>query len=278
MGYDTFGLFRGWCRSAPLCLEYIPVGIPEDAGDFRAIRCSKCGCQPQQHEPVDEMGYDPHSAAQIQMRMKYDARLLPPSDRAAKHKVTADAAFKAKNYRTAYMEYSVALEATPDSHTLLANRCQAYLKVEKYDLALLDAKSAVSLGPEWSKGHYRLGSCLLKLERCEEAVEAFREATRLDPESKEATKALANAKVTLATQRTWEDDLAKARKKSTIRQAYNQKCEAEYQARIHAKNTGRMKDMAGWSEEMKAGNAGAGVVLRTGYGSGDGDGFAGGCG
>ena len=46
--------------------------------------------------------------------------------------------------------------------------------------------------------------------------------------------------------------MAKARKKSTIRQAHNQKCEAEYQARLHAKNIGRMKDMGGWNEELKA--------------------------
>ena len=45
--------------------------------------------------------------------------------------------------------------------------------------------------------------------------------------------------------------MAKARKKSTIRQAYNQKCEAEYQARLDAKKAGRMKDMGAWSEELK---------------------------
>eukprot|EP00966_Prymnesium_polylepis_P255415 5901236-Prymnesium_polylepis.1 len=103
MGYDTFGLFRGWCRVAPACLEYIPVGVPEDAGDFRSIRCAKCGCQPQQHQPCEEEGYDPLSPEHMKERMKYDNRLLPPAERAAKHKAVADAAFKERNFRTAYL-------------------------------------------------------------------------------------------------------------------------------------------------------------------------------
>ena len=85
---------------------------------------------------------------------------------------------------------SVALEATPESHTILSNRCQTYLQVGKFDVALLDAERIVEVAPEWSKGHYRLGACLLKVERCEEAVVAFTEAVRLDPESKDCKKAL----------------------------------------------------------------------------------------
>ena len=113
MGYDTFGLFRGWCRVVPSCLEYTPVGIPEDAGDIRAIRCARCGCQPQQHQPVNEHEYDPFSPDQLEERKKYDPRLLPPDERAAKHKATADAAFRVKNFRTAYQEYR---SASTDQH------------------------------------------------------------------------------------------------------------------------------------------------------------------
>lgn len=69
----------------------------------------------------------------------------------------------------------------------------------------------VSLSPEWSKGRYRLGSCLLLLERCAEAAEAFKEAARLDPDSKEAAQGVAKAEAAAAAQVKWEEDLAKVR-------------------------------------------------------------------
>ena len=52
MGLDAFGLFRGWCRDRPSCLEYRPRGEPGSASDAQAIRCATCGCLPQQHVPA----------------------------------------------------------------------------------------------------------------------------------------------------------------------------------------------------------------------------------
>lgn len=76
-------------------------------------------------------------------------------------------------------------------------------------------------------------------------------AARLDPENKDCAKQLAAARAAAEAQQTLEDELAKARKKSTIRQAHNQMVEAEYQARLEAKRTGKIKDMGGWTEQMK---------------------------
>ena len=71
-----------------------------------------------------------------------DTVVLPPEERAAIFKGRADAAYKERNYRTAYLEYTRAIEATPDSHVLLGNRCQTYIKVGKNEAALRDAERA----------------------------------------------------------------------------------------------------------------------------------------
>jgi len=150
---DAFGLFRGWCRAAPSCLEYVPVAAPGGALDTRALACSRCRCQPQQHQAVDvgPAGYDPHSPEQVEARRPYDERLQSPEERAATRKARGDAAFRAKNYRTAYEHYTAALEATPSSLTLLGNRAQAYLKVGRHELARADAEAATTLAPSWPK-------------------------------------------------------------------------------------------------------------------------------
>lgn len=234
MGYDTFGLFRGWCTKVPSCLEYKNEGEPTDAADVGALRCARCRCLPQEHAIAQAEGYDPHSEDSLAQRRKFDVRLLPPAERAASFKVKADAAFKERNFRTAYLEYTRAIEATPDDHVLLGNRCQAYLKVGKNEAALRDAEAATSLAPEWPKGQYRLGTCLARAERHEEAVTAFERAHELEPTG-ETKRTLFDARKALGVWRTLQEDLAKARKRSTIRAASDMKAEAEFAAKVRAR-------------------------------------------
>lgn len=191
---DAFGQFRGWCRAAPDCLEYMPAGAPEGPADAAAMRCSRCRCMPQQHVAVAADGYDPHGAEHLAARRRFDERLQPAEERAARHKAEGDAAFRAKNYRTAYQHYTTALEATPDDHVVLSNRCQTYLKVSRHELALSDGERLAQLAPTWPKAHYRLGCCLRAIERFGEAVGAFQRACELEPGNKESASALASAR------------------------------------------------------------------------------------
>ena len=102
---DAFGLFRGWCRSAPSCLEYTPTSVPTGAAEIAPLRCARCRCLPQEHVPARAEGYDPNSPEQLAERRKHDVRLLPPDERAAVFKAKGDHAYKERNYRTAYLEY-----------------------------------------------------------------------------------------------------------------------------------------------------------------------------
>ena len=85
---DAWGLFRGWCKVAPSCLEYVPTSEPEGPLDTRALICSRCRCAPQQHVATSAAGYDPHSEEQLALRRQYDERLQHPTERAAGHKAT----------------------------------------------------------------------------------------------------------------------------------------------------------------------------------------------
>jgi len=248
---DAFGLFRGWCRVVPSCLEYVPCGEPEGAWDTNALLCSRCRCLPQQHFACDAKGYDPHSEEQLRERRKYDERLLPAADRAAARKAKGDESYSKKNFRDAYQHYSVAIEADPTSHQLLGNRCQAYLKVGRLEPALEDAQRAVALAPEWPKGHYRLGCCLQRLERPGEAILAFESACQLDPKSLESRRALDAARQQQADLVKLQQELDKARKSTTRRQAYDAKSTAEYEAKVKAKKKGRIKEITEWSDAQK---------------------------
>ena len=250
MGFDTFGCFRGWCKRNATCLEYVANGVPADAADIAALRCSHCRCLPQEHVPAIEEGYDPNSPEHLAARRQYDVRLLPPEERAAVYKGRADAAYKNRNYRTAYIEYTHAIEATPNSHVLVGNRCQTYIKLGKNEDALRDAERAVKLAPEWSKGRYRLGMSVQLNQRHDEAVAAFVRACELEPENADAQKALAVARTKRDEWYAQQEKLAKARKRTTIRQASDAYEEAKYQAKQAAKRAGKIKDISQWGGEL----------------------------
>ena len=238
-------------------MEYLPPDgrlADEHAGssaDDSGVRCARCRCLPQEHVACKEEGYDPASQVHVAARRKYDPQLLPAEERAALFKARGDAAFKEKNFRTAYLEYTRAMEATPDNHVILANRCQAYLKVGKTDLALADAERAVALAPEWVKGHYRLGSCLQQLDRHEEAVAAFESACALEGATKETTRALEEARRKRADWEKAQGDLDFARKRTTIRQASDQYEEERFAAKLAAKRDGRIAEIGQWDEKMQ---------------------------
>ena len=248
---DAFGLFRGWCRDRPSCLEYRLGGAPSSPDDAQAGRCTACGCLPQQHVPTLAAGYDPHSAEQVASRSLYDASLLPPDERAARHKASADAAYCSHNFRSAYEGYTEALEATPSDAVLLANRCQAYLRVGRPALAREDAASAVRLRPDWAKAHYRLGSCLARLDQHDGAIAAFERACTLEPAAAESRKALEEARRAAKAARRLEAELEAARLATTQRQAEELKAEAEMTARRHAHATGAIADLGAWHGPAK---------------------------
>ena len=107
-------------------------------------------------------------------------------------KVTGDNHIKNNEYDLAITHYSEALELEDNEKTYLIylNRCLSYFKLDKFNEALEDAIKASVLKPDNAKTWGRVGSCLLALNRNEEAYIAFDRAFQLDP-SNEDYKSLA---------------------------------------------------------------------------------------
>ena len=77
--------------------------------------------------------------------------------------------------------YNDAINHSPTpSARLHSNRAAARLSRGNSAAALADAMLAVSLAPNWSKAHARLGSALAAAGRVDEAIEAFQRAMRCD--------------------------------------------------------------------------------------------------
>ena len=206
---DAFGLFRGHCLKEPSCLEYCTEGSPTGPLDTPQLRCSRCGCSPQDHAPV--------SCRTEAHRERIEASQATQA--ALAHKAAGDDAFRRRNFRTAYEEYGAALALTPDDAVLLSNRSLAYLQAGRLSPALADAERAAALAPGWSKAAYRRGACLQRLERYEEAAAAFERAEELEPgDCAEARRRRQAALQQAAAQRRQLADLDLSRRQTAQRQ------------------------------------------------------------
>lgn len=87
--------------------------------------------------------------------------------------------------------YSKGLEYRPNNAILLSNRALAYIKVENYGLALLDADRAIETDPNYSKAYYRRASANFALHHYKLARKDFRTVCKLSPTSKDARSKLA---------------------------------------------------------------------------------------
>lgn len=91
--------------------------------------------------------------------------------------------FKAGNFLKAAVLYTKAIKADPSNSVLYSNRCAALLKLNKVTKALDDANTCIKLSADWEKGYFRKGAALEALQRYDEALEAYQQAARLNPNS-----------------------------------------------------------------------------------------------
>ncbi|RNF14137.1 stress-inducible protein STI1-like [Trypanosoma conorhini] len=97
-------------------------------------------------------------------------------------------AFKAKKYADAIHFYTKAIELSPQAEAaaaLYSNRAACWQNTGKAANALKDAESCITLRPSWIKGHYRKGAALESMQRYDEALKAFQQAAKMEPENEE---------------------------------------------------------------------------------------------
>ena len=126
-------------------------------------------------------------------------------------KDAGNAAFQKGDYDTASENYSIAIKVLKklgkdeDKQycTIYANRSAAHLATKKWVKASWDAQCAVRCDPEFWKAHWRHGVSLMamapRIERSQNAVDAFERCLPLAPEAKraEVEEALSRARIRL---------------------------------------------------------------------------------
>ena len=150
---DAFGLFRGWCRSAPSCLEYTPTSVPTGAAEIAPLRC--CGAAPAAGARGGAGGLRPAQRGAAAFRRKYDERLLEPDARRAAQGARRR---RVQGEELLHGVRGVRAGARGDARRrrALCNRALAYLRVGRADAALTDAERAAELAPEWAKARFRV--------------------------------------------------------------------------------------------------------------------------
>jgi len=89
--------------------------------------------------------------------------------------------FKDGNYEQAVKLYSEILETDENNYKVLSNRSAAYIKLDKYDMALNDTIKTTKLKPECGKSWGRLGAALYGQDKLDDSLVAYNKANELDP-------------------------------------------------------------------------------------------------
>ena len=105
-------------------------------------------------------------------------------EKANQFKALGNEAFKNKNYEQAVNYFTQAIQHNPNDHVFYSNRSNSHVNLKNYDKALEDASSCISINATWPRGYERKGTALYYLDRFDEAVEAYKEGLKHDPENK----------------------------------------------------------------------------------------------
>ncbi|KAI5008451.1 hypothetical protein ZWY2020_009499 [Hordeum vulgare] len=103
----------------------------------------------------------------------------------AKLKSSPIKAIENKDYFSATMWYTKAIEHDPNDATLFSNRSLCLLRMGDGQRALLDALDCRGMRPDWPKACYRQGAALMSLKDYKNACQALLDGLKLDPENAE---------------------------------------------------------------------------------------------
>lgn len=96
-------------------------------------------------------------------------------------KAKGNKAFSEKKYEEAIDYFTQAINIDASNHVFFSNRSACYASLNNYQKALEDAEQTINLKKDWPKGYSRKGAALFGLGRLDEAVDAYNEGLKLDP-------------------------------------------------------------------------------------------------
>jgi small glutamine-rich tetratricopeptide repeat-containing protein alpha len=103
-------------------------------------------------------------------------------DQANRLKEEGNELVKAGKCDEAIIKYNEAIKLNRDP-VYFCNRAAAYCRLEQYDLAIQDCRTALALDPKYAKAYGRMGVALSCQNRYDQAVEAYKKALEIDPDN-----------------------------------------------------------------------------------------------
>jgi len=104
---------------------------------------------------------------------------------------------KASKYDEAIVKYNEAIKLYRDP-IYFCNRAAVYCRLEQFDLAIQDCRTALALDPQYAKAYGRMGVALSCQNRYGDAVEAYKKALEIDPDNESYKQNLGIAERELA--------------------------------------------------------------------------------
>eukprot|EP01012_Entosiphon_sulcatum_P018199 TRINITY_DN22938_c0_g1_i1.p1 TRINITY_DN22938_c0_g1~~TRINITY_DN22938_c0_g1_i1.p1 ORF type:complete len:955 (-),score=152.54 TRINITY_DN22938_c0_g1_i1:40-2868(-) len=90
-------------------------------------------------------------------------------------------AFDKGDMQESIKQYSLALLARPEDHTLYGNRSLCFFRLKDYVSSMQDADACIQLKPKWPKGWYRKGCVFLADNKPDPAVVCLKRALEFEP-------------------------------------------------------------------------------------------------
>jgi stress-induced-phosphoprotein 1 len=124
-----------------------------------------------------------------------DRRAYFNREKAEEERAEGNDLFKKGKFPEALKHYNEGIKRTPDDdkETLskfYSNRAGAYMKLMDFNRAQKDCEECLKLNPSFVRAWIRKGAVLEAMKQHDNAIEAYQEAIKLDPNAKEATEGM----------------------------------------------------------------------------------------
>ena len=113
-------------------------------------------------------------------------------------KAKGNDAFKAKQYPEAIDWYTKAIEVDPNCEAagaLYSNRAASYTALGKFQEAIADGDACARVRPNWLKGYFRKAVALESLGKLDEALKAYDESLKTEPNNEEVQTKINNLRL-----------------------------------------------------------------------------------
>ena len=110
------------------------------------------------------------------------------------HKELGTKAFTAKDYPKAVEHFGLAIEESPQDHTLYSNRSASYYNMNQFQQALEEAEKCIGVKGDWDKGYQRKAQALHQLGQLDQAIENYEKGLSFNPDNAQIKQGLEQCK------------------------------------------------------------------------------------